>query len=81
MFVEMNPTTSSGALVRERLSWHEIVRGLHSDAHVDLVRTIGELDLLPELRVLGVILAWATGVEGLVMSWIHGQLLSLRKGK
>ena len=37
------------ALVRESLGRHEIVGGLHTNADVDLISSIGQLDLLPKL--------------------------------
>mmetsp|Transcript_33080 Transcript_33080/g.53230 ORF Transcript_33080/g.53230 Transcript_33080/m.53230 type:complete len:367 (+) Transcript_33080:249-1349(+) len=57
VLVEVDPATPTRALVRERALGHEVVRGLHADANVGLVRTVWQLDLLPEVWVLGVELA------------------------
>ena len=57
MLVEVDPAAATRALVGERVCGHEVVRGLHADADVDLLSPVGQLDLLPELRVLRVVLA------------------------
>ena len=57
VLVEVDPATATRALLGERLGGHEIVRGLHADADVDLLSPVGQLDLLPELGVLRVVLA------------------------
>mmetsp|Transcript_18146 Transcript_18146/g.39964 ORF Transcript_18146/g.39964 Transcript_18146/m.39964 type:complete len:241 (-) Transcript_18146:729-1451(-) len=57
VLVEVNPATSTWALVRESLGRHEIVGGLHTNADIDLISSIGQLDLLPKLWVLWIILA------------------------
>lgn len=41
------------SLVRKGLGRHEVVGGLYTNAHIDLVRTVGQLDLLPKLLELG----------------------------
>ena len=41
------------SLVRKGLRRHEVVGGLYANAHIDLVRTVGQLDLLPKLLDLG----------------------------
>jgi len=58
--VHEDPATSSWALLTQRLLGHEVVGGLHTDANILLVRSIGQFDFLPELRALGVILG---GIE------------------
>mmetsp|Transcript_11595 Transcript_11595/g.16316 ORF Transcript_11595/g.16316 Transcript_11595/m.16316 type:complete len:209 (-) Transcript_11595:106-732(-) len=57
VLIEVNPTASTRTLVRQGVGRHEVVGGLDADANVDLIRTIGKLDLLPKLRVLRVVLA------------------------
>mmetsp|Transcript_55116 Transcript_55116/g.120579 ORF Transcript_55116/g.120579 Transcript_55116/m.120579 type:complete len:446 (-) Transcript_55116:16-1353(-) len=57
VLVEVDPTAATWSLVRKRLCRHEVIGGLNADAHVDLIRTVGQLDLLPKFRILGIVLA------------------------
>mmetsp|Transcript_25978 Transcript_25978/g.77391 ORF Transcript_25978/g.77391 Transcript_25978/m.77391 type:complete len:442 (+) Transcript_25978:429-1754(+) len=54
--VEVDPAAAAGALLAEGLVRHEVVGGLHADADVLLVRAVRQLDLVPELGALGVVL-------------------------
>ena len=56
VLVEVDPAAAAGALVAKGLRRHEVVRRLHADADVLLVHAVRQLDLVPELGVLGVVL-------------------------
>ena len=68
VLVEVDPPTSTRALVGQGVLGHEVVRGLHADANVCLVSSVRQLDLLPEVRVLRVITA---AVEFLDAAGVH----------
>ena len=48
-FNSLNLPQAAWPLVRESLGRHEIVGGLHANANVDLISSIGQLNLLPKL--------------------------------
>mmetsp|Transcript_107651 Transcript_107651/g.219694 ORF Transcript_107651/g.219694 Transcript_107651/m.219694 type:complete len:391 (+) Transcript_107651:77-1249(+) len=54
--VEVDPAATARALLAQGLLGHEVVRGLHTNAHILLIRAVGQANLLPEVWVLGIIL-------------------------
>mmetsp|Transcript_44451 Transcript_44451/g.91895 ORF Transcript_44451/g.91895 Transcript_44451/m.91895 type:complete len:317 (-) Transcript_44451:400-1350(-) len=68
VLVEVDPATPTRALVGQGVLGHEVVGGLHTDANVGLISSVGQLDLLPEVLVLGVI---AAAVELLDAAGVH----------
>ena len=69
-----NPTSATRSLLAQGLLWHEVVGRLHTDAHVLLVRTVGQIDALPELSILGIVLGV---VELLDANLVHVLLLRI----
>mmetsp|Transcript_39719 Transcript_39719/g.102870 ORF Transcript_39719/g.102870 Transcript_39719/m.102870 type:complete len:320 (-) Transcript_39719:216-1175(-) len=57
VLVEVDPAAAARALVAEGLRGHEVVGGLDADADVLHVRLVRQLNLLPEVVALGVVLA------------------------
>ena len=49
VLVEVDPATPTRALVGQGVLGHEVVGGLHTDANVGLISSVGQLDLLPEV--------------------------------
>ena len=55
--VHDDPSTTAWTLLAEGFLVHEIVGSLHSSAHVGIVGSTWKFDLLPQLLLLGIILA------------------------
>eukprot|EP00414_Alexandrium_minutum_P001597 CAMPEP_0113822170 /NCGR_PEP_ID=MMETSP0328-20130328/2107_1 /TAXON_ID=39455 /ORGANISM="Alexandrium minutum" /LENGTH=538 /DNA_ID=CAMNT_0000790107 /DNA_START=31 /DNA_END=1648 /DNA_ORIENTATION=+ /assembly_acc=CAM_ASM_000350 len=68
VLVEVDPAATAWALVAQDLLGHEVVGGLHADADVGLRGAVRELDLLPEIVALGVVLRL---VELLDLDLVH----------
>jgi len=66
--VHEDPATSSWALLAQSLLWHEVIGRLHTNADIFLVRAVGQVNFLPELRALGIIFC---GVELLDANLVH----------
>ena len=54
--VHQNPSSSTRSFLTQGILWHEIIGGLDTDAHVLLVRAVWQIDALPKVRTLGIVL-------------------------
>jgi len=56
ILIEVDPASATWTLVTQSLLWHEVVGCLDTHAHIGVVGTIWQLNGLPEVRVLWLIL-------------------------
>ena len=63
VFVEVDPAAAARTLDAEDLLRHEVVGGLDTHAEVGLVSTVRETDLLPESRVVRLVLNTVVPVD------------------
>mmetsp|Transcript_60920 Transcript_60920/g.132144 ORF Transcript_60920/g.132144 Transcript_60920/m.132144 type:complete len:296 (+) Transcript_60920:438-1325(+) len=79
--VEVDPATATGALVAEHLCRHEVVGCLDTDADIRLVRSIRQIDLVPEFCAALVILNAIVLLDVACMHVLKAVLLcALRQG-
>mmetsp|Transcript_10180 Transcript_10180/g.16932 ORF Transcript_10180/g.16932 Transcript_10180/m.16932 type:complete len:438 (+) Transcript_10180:123-1436(+) len=74
VLVHQNPAATTRSLLTQGLLGHKIVRCLHTNAHVLLVGTVGQVNALPEVWILGIVLGV---VELLDADLVHVRLAVL----